>query len=160
MWEIIFIPHISLTYPSPNPHLTLTFIVWYRIAMWEIGWEIREGLSEGLSEGWFFKNDLFIRVSRWSSEGWEIFIKIFLKTQKSGILFEPCLWVVRVMSSCCSTDANEVFDRVLRGYSLRWNSSSPTWEQFMPNVGTTRSQAGNLHNRKRLASQRTFSLIT
>ena len=153
MWEIIFIPHISLTYP-------LTLIVWRRVTMWEMRWEIWEGLGEGFSEGWFLKSSLFMRVSRWSSEGWEIFMKIFLKTQESGILFEPCLWVVRIMSSRCLTDANEVFDRVLRRYSLRWNSLSPTWERIIPNVGTGRSQAGNLHNRKRLASQRTFSLIT
>ena len=51
------------------------------------------------------------------------------------------------MLSRCSTDANEVFDRVLRGYSLRWNTLSPTWEHFIPNVGTSRSHAGNLHLR-------------
>ena len=50
-----------------------------------------------------------------------------------------------MMSTRCSIDANEVFDRVLRGYSLRWNTLFPTWERFIPNVGTTHSLAGNLY---------------
>ena len=151
MWEITFIPHISLTYPSHQPSL----FIWNRVAKWEI----KERWGEGLSEGWFFKNPLFMLVSRDYVRDERFFENLF-KNSKSGVLFEPCLWVVRIMSSRCLTDANEVFDRVLRGYSPWWNSSFPTWERFIPNVGTARSQAGNMHNRKRLASQRTFSLIT
>ena len=139
------ISHISLPNPSHQPSL----FIGHSFATWEIKWEIREGWGEGLSEGWFFKNSLFMRVSEDLSEGWEIFWKSFLKSNRvfcSSYVYEWfdwCLQAVRIVLSSCSTDANEVFDWVLRGYSLRWNTLFPTWERFIPNMGTTHFQAGN-----------------
>ena len=79
------------------------------------------------------ESPVFIQVLRDLVRDERIFVEFYIKIG----------FYVRTMSMSCSNYVFKLFDLFLIVYSLRWNSLFPTWERFIPNVGTFHSQGGN-----------------
>ena len=120
MWEMIFIPHLSLTYPSHQPSL---FTVWHRIDVCERRCE-RLGRDEVRDE----VRDIFSRIP-------------CLCGFRGGQVRDERFFENSVKNT---NQVRKLQHQIRKKCSQRGNISFPTREQYIPKLGTVCSTNGNV----------------